>query len=502
VNNTSYKLLMKVTDTAANVGQSSVTTFTLQYTPPADMQGQSLTGGKNYVLTPYMNTDTNADGVADNFIASATGGLTVANSIDASMPQPQQNPNGDGPFAGAQKIALSAGVSAGGQVAEVYQDIIVATAGWTPNTTRISAAVSAWMSVLSGTPLVKITLEFYNGGALISAVDGVTQGDTAGTWVRLLGPQNALIPTNTTKVRFHCKIVSQASGDTATAWFCEGQVEGPAASSDAAFIGGSNGTGFSYDGNGYSVRSTLAGNLPTIIANPGSTDDPVNAPGGTITLTWDVTLADATRFQYYLIERRRQDQATDDTKWVTLATLTNKAVGSFTDYTTGGDTSYQYSVRQVIAYVTGEIGISANRALAFGSVHFAPAWYLTNADGTIYNLRLDTTGPKRKLTWKERAQYSDFLGRVGTARDAGPDAGYDLSLVAYFDEAFGDDHTATRRLLVQMQQLNVVWYIRSPSGLVVPVHLDGWTLDDEDMESDTLTALTLDLIQAKDTTDY
>lgn len=503
-NTVTYHLQVKVTDSSSQVGSSVITSFTLLYTPPADLQGQALANGKNFVLSPYLNLDSNADGVADNFtLINNSGGWTYTATIDPTIQQPWQQPNGDGPFIGAQKLSVTGGVGAGAGNLTLIQNIIVATAGWTAGVTRISAEIWGLLRIVSGSPRLHVQFDFYNGGVFLSSASSTgIQVDTAGQIVNVPGPQNALIPATCTIVKFEI-IYNNAvgAGDLGDIIVMGAQCEA-ASASDANFIGGANGTGFSYDGNGYSVRSLLAGNPPTIAPNPGQDTDPINANGGTITLGWDTSLADATRFTGYLIERRRQDQSLDDTAWVTLAIITNKAIGSFTDWSAGGSVSYQYSVRQTIIYVTGETGVSANRTLTFGSVTISPAWYLTNADGTIYNLRLDTAGIDRTFGWRERAVYSDFIGRIGTARDAGPPAGQLITQTFYFNDTWGDDHDVLRRLLIVMQQLNVIWFLKNPTGVVLPCYLENFDIVQKDTGSDRIDTLTLTCRQAKDTSDF
>jgi hypothetical protein len=506
VNNTTYHLKVSVTDTISQTGTSSIISFTLQYTPPADMQGQPLANGKNWLLGPHFLFDTNADGVGDNWITDNNGPVggtgTYSYSMDPAQVQLWQQPSGDGPYQGAQVINLVSMNGANTGQIRVRQDIDITIPGWVAGSTHLSIAAWAKVAVAAGTPIGFIQVDYFTAGNVyISSDFGTGQGDTAGQIVQISGPQNSLIPATTRFVHVLLCLACSSVNDVGTVWYMGGQLEA-AAASDANFIAGDLGTGYSFDANGFSVRSNLAGNLPALIANPGADSDPISAPGGTITLTWDTTLADATRFTSYLIERRRMDQQTSDSAWVLLTTITNKLIGRFTDYTCGGGTAYQYSVRQTIQFASGDIGISAHRAIAVASVIFAPAWYLTNAQGTIYNWRLDTTGPKRKLTWNERAVYNDFLGRVGTARDAGPDAGYEMQMEAYVDDSFGDDHEATRRQLVVMQQLNVVWYLRAPTGLVIPVHLSGWDIDQEYPGTDLFETISFDFKQASATNDY
>jgi hypothetical protein len=322
--------------------------------------------------------------------------------------------------------------------------------------------------------------------------------------VRLLGPQNLLIPATTVTVAAKLALIPQAAGDTGTVWFYAAQLEA-AAASDANVIEGSLGPGFTYDANGYSVRTQIAGGLPVALAAPGADTDPVNAFGGSVVLTWDTTLADPTRFTSYLLERRPQDQSTDDSAWTLLATLTDKSQASYTDYTAASQTSYQYALRQQITYSSGGVGISQHRAIVGGSVNFSPAWYLTNAGqagAPIYNVRLRYVQPKRLFQWKERATYSAFLGRVGAARDAGAPAGYLHTLVCYFTELRGDSRLAIRRQFIAMQRLGGTWWLKDPAGLAVPVFLQDITFDDEATYSETLLTVTLALMQAADTDGY
>ncbi len=53
-----------------------------------------------------------------------------------------------------------------------------------------------------------------------------------------------------------------------------------------------------------------------------------------------------------------------------------------------------------------------------------------------------------------------------------------------------------------MQELNVIWYLKDPEGLVVPVYLQDFAIDEEDSFSDTLMTVTLTLNQAQDTQDF
>ncbi len=504
LNSMSYNVQVSVTDTASSTGVSSLTPFSVALPPPADMQGQPLANGKNWLLGALLVTDANQDGVADGWSTFVDTGSVATFTLDPNITQPVQEASGDGPLAGAQKIALTASTTAG-KIAAIVQNIPVATPGWTPSSTALSVVANAIVSIPSGsTARAYLILRFLNsGGGTISAVGGPFQADSSGALVRLLGPQNQVIPASTATVQVELALYPQAGGDTGTAWFLDAQLEA-AAASDANVIEGSLGTGYSYDSNGYSVRSQLAGGLPAVRANPGADGDPLTASGGTVVVSWDTSLADP-RFTGYLIERRRVDQQADDTAWTTLATLTNPAQNSWTDYAPGSNTTYQYSVRQTISYGAGQTGISAHRAIVIGSVSFSPAWYLSNvaANGQVLNnVRLAVLSAKRTLAWKESAKYSQFLGRVGSARDAGQPQGYTYALVCYFDDAFGDDRQAVRRQFVAMQRLNALWLLKDPRGLVVPVWLQDIQFDEQDTDSDTLLTATLNLLQAQDTDDY
>lgn len=502
VNTHTYRVTVTVTDTNNSSGASATIAFTLSYAAPADMAGQPLASGKNWILGALLNSDS-GNGVAVDWTESKSTGVTATASIDPNVTQSNQQGNGDGPISGAQRIGLSGGVTTAGQYAHLTQQIPLATPGWVAGTTVLSAWISASLQVLTGSPTLNVTLEFWNGSTFLSNVKSASPvGDTAGQFVRLLGGQGVTIPANTTIVKFTVELIASAAGDTAIAEVYGAQLEAGVSASDAHFIEGSLGTGYSYDANGYSVRTQIAGGMPTLTAAPGADTDPISASGGTSTFGWDTTLADATRFYAYLVERRRQDQVGDDSAWLTLATLTNKSQGSYTDYSAGSNTTYQYAVRQQITYSDGTVGVSANRAMVVGSVSFSPAWYLTNTDGLIYNVRLKKVQAQRTLAWKERATYSAFLGRIGSARDGGPPAGYTHTLVCSFDDAWGDSRPAVRRQFVAMQELGVVWYLKDPEGLVVPVFLQDVQFDETDNWGDTLLKVTLSLLQAKDTSDY
>jgi len=337
-------------------------------------------------------------------------------------------------------------------------------------------------------------------------VTGALQADSAGALVRLLGPQNTLIPALTVTVQVELAVSPQASGDTATVWFLDAQLAA-AAASDANVVEGSLGTGFTYDANGYSVRTLITGGLPSVVANPGADGDPLSALGGTTVVSWDATLADPA-FTSYLIERRNMQQQDDDTAWALLATITTPAQNSYTDFTPGSGTTYQYSVRQTIVYPGGLAGISATRAIAVGSVSFSPAWYLSNVAGAfavgvpLINVRLTIIDTQRTLTWKDNAKYSQFVGRVGSARDAGQPMGYTFSLVCYYDDAWGDNRPAVRRQFVTMQRQGNLWYLKDPEGLVIPIWLQDVQFGELDTGSDTLLTVTLNMLQAQDTTDF
>ena len=225
-----------------------------------------------------------------------------------------------------------------------------------------------------------------------------------------------LIPANAVKFRAAFGIQNNANGDLGSAWFLDANLgDALAFNADPNFIAGDLGTGYTFDSHGFSVRTQLAGNLPTILANPGADTDPVSALGGSTTLTWDTSLADG-RFTAYLVERRRQDQQSDDTAWALLATITNVSVGSYTDLTAGGATTYQYGVRQQIQYTDGSVGVSTNRAIVAGSVAFSPAWYLVNSAGQIYNLRLNTVIPSAPSTgWRAPTTPSSWGGWAAPA---------------------------------------------------------------------------------------
>ncbi len=503
VNDTTYQLTISVTDTASNTGTSATNTFTLQYTPPADMQGQALTAGKNFAVSPYLNSDSDASGIVDNWSAGTiTPGSTIVYSLDGSITQPTQQANGDGPVLGAQKISVN-GLPSGGTYVEHWIDqfTTIATAGWIVGTTVLSASALVQI-VTSGNLYAYIALQFFNSTyTYISRVNsiGTVSGNTAGL-VALTGPQNVAIPAGAAYVEMVLVVGAPTASDLGAAWFCEAQLESVVAST--AFMAGDMGTGYAYDPNSYSVRTLLAGNLPNLTANPGAATDPVTANGGTITIGWDTTLADATRFVAYIVERRRQDLQSSDAAWVTIATITAKAQTSYTDYLSGGNLIYQYSIRQQITYTDGSSGLSAHRAIVIGAVNYSPAWYLVTTSGLIYNMRFNVVDVKRKLAWKESAVYQQFLGRLGQARDAGPALGYTIDLVTSYDDTFGDVRPAIRRQLVAMQELNVLWYLKDPEGLVIPCYLQDFDMDEEDFWSDTLLTVTITFTQAQDTPDY
>lgn len=501
INGMTYNLLVIVTDTNASSGQSPAVTFSVSLTPPADMAGQALPGATNWLAAALLNTDS-GNGSPVGWTQNTSGGsVTAAYSIDPTITQPVQLASGDGPVPGAAAVAL-AGVTAAGQYAHLTQSLLLSVPGWTAGTTRLSAVAYALVDVATGAPTANVTLEFWNGSTFLSSVkSSAPLGDTGGVLTRLLGPQNALIPASTTLVKVTLELISSASGDAATVWWCDAQLEA-ATASDAHVIEGSLGIGYSYNASGFSIRTQLAGGVPTLVANPGADTDPVNAFGGSITLTWDTTLADA-RFTAYLIERRRQDASSDDSAWVMLATLTSASQSAYTDYTAAAQTTYQYAIRQQIAYVGGGVGVSQHRAIVVGSV-VSGAWYLTNAGqagAPVYNMRLRYVQPKRQLQWKERASYSAFLGRVGAARDAGEPAGYLHTLVCYFTELRGDSRVAIRRQLVAMARLGGVWYLKDRDGLALPVFIGDITFDDEATYSESVLTATIALQQAQDTSD-
>lgn len=515
LNGQSYQVFVTVTDTNNDVGTSGTVTFTLAFPPPADMQGQPYASAVNYVVSPYLNTDANQNGVADAFTTSQDGDASVVYGIDTNVTQNVARADGSGLVTGAQKVTFQAGGTTISDVL-VYSatGISGAAAGWTAGSTQLSARAMCMVQEGSASLLfARVRLEFYQGGTFLSGVNGpTTLYDTGGQFQLLLGPQGVTIPASCDTVYFELSVQQTATGDTGSVWWYGGQVEA-ATASDAHFIAGDLGTGYNFDTYGWSHRTAVAGLLPSTLANPGVDGDPLTAQGGTITLTWDTSLADATRFQSYLIERRRLDQQTDPTTWVTLATITTQSVGSYTDYTTSGNLAYQYGIRQQILYSDGSTGVSANRALAAGSVDFSPAWYLCNSPSfdpnqntsgaaPIYNFRLMSVGTKRTFAWDENAVYTQFLGRVGQARDAGPDAGYKFSLPCYFDATFGDDLVGVRRALVQMQRLSCLWYLKDPEGLAVPCYLTGIKGSWQDTWSDTLMEVDFEFLQAADISDY
>jgi len=503
INGTTYQIQVTVTDTTNVTGQSGVVTFTVSLIPPADLQGQPLMYGKNYVTEPYLN-DPLPSGVANGWSTYGSSSLTTTYSVDPTITQLVPLASGDGFATGAQKVAVTAHSGSSYADCSVAQVLNVAQAGFTPGTTKLSFEAWVQLAALSGNPHVymEITPKDASYTALAGAAASSNLIDTAGQVVRYLGPQNWLVPTGTVYIEIALRLASPTATDLGTAWWLAAQAE-MASTSDVNFIAGDLGTGYSYAPYGYSVRTPLPGNSPTVLAVPGADTDPVNAYGGSIILTWDTTLAD-TNFSAYLIERRRQDQSTDDNAWQTLATLTNKSQGSYTDYTPAAQTTYQYAVRQQITYSSGGVGVSQHRAIVTGSVTFADAWYLTNAGqggAPIYNMRLRYVQAKRQLQWKEHATYSAFLGRVGAARDAGAPAGYLHTLACYFTELRGDSRIAIRRQLVAMQRLGGVWYLKDPDGLQLPVFIGDLTFDDEATYSETMLTATLSLLQAADTED-
>lgn len=504
VNNTTYQLVVSVTDTNSVTGQSAIITFSVVFTPPADMAGQPLATATNYLLDALLNTDANADGVADNWTGGAlSAGATGQWLMDTSITQPLQLASGDGPIMGTQSLIFTGGAGMTTADTVLQQPIPVANTPWVAGTTVLSLAALVRLQINAGAPFLSFNMQFLDGTlAILSQVyTTVASVDTGGQFVRY-SIANNLVPAGTIYIRVNLRTTIHA-GDDGQVWMMDAQLEA-AAANDPSFIEGSLGPGYSYDAHGFSVRTQIAGGVPALIATPGADTDPVNGYGGSLALTWDTTLADS-RFTAYLIERRRQDQASDDSAWAPLATLTNAAQSSYTDYTAASQTAYQYAVRQQIVYSDGEVGVSQHRAIAVGSVNFSPAWYLANAGqagAPIYNMRLRYVQAKRTLQWQERATYSAFLGRVGAARDAGAPAGYTHTLVCYFTELRGDSRLAIRRQLVTMQRLGGTWYLKDPSGLAVPVFIQNITFDDEATYSETVLTATLALLQAADTTDY
>ena len=504
LNGSTYQVQITVTDTNSVSGQSSRISFTVTLTPPGDMAGQPLPDGKNWLTNALLNSDSGS-GLPSGWDQTASGGLTAHFGVDPAFTQPVALGNGDGPILGAATVTISS-VTASGQFAGISQPLALNVPGWTAGSTVVSAVVEALVAVAAGAPTADVTLEFWNGATFLSAQSSSTPlGDTAGILTRLLGPQGIAIPANTTLLKMTLQIVSSAAGDAATVWWCDAQLEA-APASDANVIEGSLGPGYTYDTQGFSVRTQIAGGAPSVVALPGVDTDPVSAAGGTVALSWDTSLADS-RFTAYLIERRRQDQASgaqDDTAWTTLATLTNKTQSAFIDYTAAAQTTYQYAIRQQIAYSDGSVGLSQHRAIAVGSVSFADAWYLTNAGqagAPVYNMRLRYVQAKRTFAWQERATYSAFLGRVGAARDAGAPSGYTHMLVCYFSELRGDSRSAIRRQFITMQRLRGVWYLKDPNGLAIPVYIGNITFDDVATSSETILTVTLSLQQAQDTSD-
>lgn len=504
INGTSYQLEALATDTASEIGQSASITFTLQYTPPADMQGQSLVSAKNYIVSPYLN-QLGSSGRALNWSSFQNGNLTAytyQRYVDANFVTPFSQANGNGVVLGAQALAVTGYTGSPGSVnMTLFQDISVATAGWVAGTTVLSFAIYLLVQKLAGNPNANVHITFKNGGGgTISFVSSANVTDTAGQTIRLVGPQNVTIPVGTVTVQIELRLNCNGTTDLGYSWWCGAQLEVGSAN-DANYIAGDLGTGYSYDTNGYSVRAAIAGGTPTLQANPGTDSDPTGASGNTLVLNWDNTLADS-RFTGYLIERRRQDQAGNDSAWQTLATLTNSALNSYTDFTPGHTVVYQYAIRQTIQYADGSGGISAHRAIVIGGVVGNPAWYLTNTQASIYNLRFKTVDPDIDYTWQDRALYRAFIGRKGTARDAGPSAGYEIEFTAYWDDAWGDLRPQIRKLLITMHALNVVWNYRDPSGMVLPVHIQEIKMNESMDWADGLLTVKFKLLQAADTLDY
>lgn len=502
LNTYSYQLTVQATDTNSDVGTSGVITFTVSYPAPADMAGQPYPNAVNYAVSPYLNTDSNSDGVADNWQTSTSSGLTATYAIDPNVTQGVQKADGSGYVTGAQEVTIT-GTTGSAGVAQIQQLPTVASAGWTPGTTVLSVEAMVRVQATAGTPFAEIGINFYdvNNNALAGGAKSGKLYDTAGSFTQLQGPQNLLVPANTAYAKLYVHLQQTATGDAGNLWVYGVQLEA-ATANDAHFIAGDLGVGYSYDANGYSHRTYIAGNAPGILANPGSDGDSISAQGGSITFTWDSSLADS-RFTGYLVERRRVDQQTDSSAWVTLATLTSKSVNSYTDQTAGSNVPYQYSVRQVISYSDGTTGVSQNRVIATGAVNFSPAYYLVSpTTGPFYNLRMSAVATVRDLVYEEYATYSQFLGRTGMARDAGPYPGYQFPLKAYFNPTFGDALVGLRRNLVQMQEANIVWYLKDPEGLVVPVHLKPPKLHYEELGGDTMLVATFSFVQAGDTYDY
>jgi hypothetical protein len=502
-NATTYQLQVTVTDTVSATGTSSTITFTLLYTSPADMAGQPLTTAKNYIFNPWMSVDSDSDGLADSIgIDTIPSGITADYSVDTSISQPVSRNDGNGAVAGAQRIAITNVSVSGSHRVQIWQLQDISDTGWTPNSTHLSVCCNMRLDVTGGSPLFSIVIVFYDASwTEISEQSSTGHGTTSNQIVRYLGPQNLLVPTNTAHVEIDFRLTESSTSDACTVWVMDAQVEA-ASASDANFIAGDIGPGYSFDTHGYSVRTQISGAVPTLISNPGTPTDPIGSNGGTLTLGWDTSFADATRFVQYIIERRRQDQAGDDSAWIALVTISDKTVANFTDFTVGSTTVYQYAVRQQIQYTDGSTGVSAHRAIVSGACNFSPAWYITNIDGLIYNVRLNTVDINRALTWKENAVYTPFLGRVGQARDSGEPLGYAIALTVYYDDTWGDVRPVVRRQFIAMQRLSVIWNLKDPEGLVVPVSLQDVDFNEQDQWSDTLLTVVLHLLQANDSVDY
>lgn len=142
----------------------------------------------NLLLSPNMDTDSNSDGVVDDFYTYTGTGITSVFSLDS-----------------VQKIAITASTSAGGTF--VSQEVSV-----TPSEV---ISFSCYCKV-TGTIQGRMYVDYFNGSTFLSATS--VQITTSSDYT-LLSTLNSTVPATATLAKIRLIAFAPVIGNTGSAWF-------------------------------------------------------------------------------------------------------------------------------------------------------------------------------------------------------------------------------------------------------------------------------------------
>lgn len=174
--------------------------------------GRYYPDGRNLVISPTMSTDSNADGVVDDWGRQDSGNITANYSIDGAN--------------AAQQIAVSASVAGAYRYAQVYQRIYSIAVGET-----IAFSVECLISGAAGDGLLQIGYDCRQVDGTIVTQTIASVGATGSFARRAVGA--VVVPANTAYINFVLRFVSPAGGGTGTVKFRNAMVERKTAASSA-----------------------------------------------------------------------------------------------------------------------------------------------------------------------------------------------------------------------------------------------------------------------------